>query len=137
MMVFPHGRPVSGHVVVPSCQRAAHGKRTPGRAPAHYAISCLLRGPSLGVGIHPEHTVRCDRNRVLWIRVGLLIAVFREADEALYVCSLGKIADKGLQGEAAKTTVERWLCNRTGSAYDLPCLRAEVYTRPPGQVMWI
>jgi hypothetical protein len=30
---------------------------------------------------------------VLWVGVGLLVAVFREADEALYVCSLGEVAD--------------------------------------------
>ena len=29
---------------------------------------------------------------MLWIGIGLLVAVFREADEALDVCSLGEVA---------------------------------------------
>ena len=35
-------------VVVPSCQRPAHGKRAPGRTPAHRAIMCSLCGPVAG-----------------------------------------------------------------------------------------
>jgi hypothetical protein len=37
--------------VVPSCQRPIHGKRTPGRTPAHRAICAHSSASSLGVGI--------------------------------------------------------------------------------------
>jgi hypothetical protein len=44
----PTAGPVSGQIVVPSCQRAVHRKRSPGRTPAHRAIICSLCGPAAG-----------------------------------------------------------------------------------------
>jgi hypothetical protein len=48
---LPTRRGRGPQVVVPSCQRPTHGKRTPGRTPAHRAIICSLSASSLGVGI--------------------------------------------------------------------------------------
>src|ERR1700752_1985499 len=43
MMVVPTAGLVSGQVVMPSCQRPVCRKRTPGRAPARYAVIYSLR----------------------------------------------------------------------------------------------
>ena len=47
-MVFPHGRPVSGQVVVLSCQRAAHLRGRLGALLLIAQITCSLRGPVAG-----------------------------------------------------------------------------------------